>query len=432
MSNALGVEPDEAFDLIGRRDEIIPAMIGFEQGREYSARYSPDLIGRAITAASYDDPEAIKTAMAGDVEPDRTALDRIIGGIQYGANELFGIKPAYGATQDDQKEPEEEGGFFSTYILGPKGRELVGTETETDLEAKRIAGEAARTGEVQGERAARQYFYSQEYQDYLQKSMPYSDISKVTPENIPDFIMSPFEHMQSFTADPETGVSPMDRFTLGMAEDAVSAIEEGATAAMAGQTTEDIDAATQAEKARLGIEDETKQEDDQAEQQAGDSAVTALANILNTRISSEDTGIVQDIADLQAELKAGRETDKWLALAQAGMALMSSREPTLMGALGEAGLAGLGAQREADQRYREGVIDLINARAKLSESPIGKEKAAESFVNVSELLGETDEATGQPKIQDPKQRRELEILALRMQGILGTSGTVDVRQNTGE
>jgi hypothetical protein len=38
--------------------------------------------------------------------------------------------------------------------------------------------------------------------------------------------------------------------------------------------------------------------------------------------------------------------DKWLALAQAGMQLMSSNQPTFGGALGEAGSAGLAALRE--------------------------------------------------------------------------------------
>ena len=45
---------------------------------------------------------------------------------------------------------------------------------------------------------------------------------------------------------------------------------------------------------------------------------------------------------------------------------MSSKEPTLLGAIGEAGISGLTAFREAQDRYQEGVIDLINARAKLT------------------------------------------------------------------
>ena len=62
-------------------------------------------------------------------------------------------------------------------------------------------------------------------------------------------------------------------------------------------------------------------------------------------------------------MQKDRESDKWLAIAQAGLALMSSNNPTLLGATGEAGIEGLKAFREANDRYQEGVIDLINARA---------------------------------------------------------------------
>ena len=52
------------------------------------------------------------------------------------------------------------------------------------------------------------------------------------------------------------------------------------------------------------------------------------------------------------------EQDKWLALAQFGLGLMSSREPTLGGAIGEAGQTALGQLREARQQAVE--RDLAN------------------------------------------------------------------------
>ncbi len=79
----------------------------------------------------------------------------------------------------------------------------------------------------------------------------------------------------------------------------------------------------------------------------------------------ESTSLEDEIKNMQAKLEKGREQDKWLAIAQAGLALMSSKEPTLLGAAGEAGVEGLKAFREANERYQEGVVDLINARAKL-------------------------------------------------------------------
>ena len=86
------------------------------------------------------------------------------------------------------------------------------------------------------------------------------------------------------------------------------------------------------------------------------------------KAESEDTSIEAEILKMQEDLKKGREQDKWLAIAQAGLALMSSKEPTLLGAAGEAGVSGLKAYREAQDRYQEGVIDLVNARAKLDKS----------------------------------------------------------------
>ena len=77
------------------------------------------------------------------------------------------------------------------------------------------------------------------------------------------------------------------------------------------------------------------------------------------------SSLEQQIIDLQNRLEKNREQDKYLALAQAGLAIMASDSPTLAGAIGEGGVDGLKAFREANKRYEEGVIDLINARAKL-------------------------------------------------------------------
>jgi hypothetical protein len=56
------------------------------------------------------------------------------------------------------------------------------------------------------------------------------------------------------------------------------------------------------------------------------------------------------------------EQDKWLALAQAGLALMSSQQPTIGGAIGEAGLSGITALRQA-RTDRDDRIERQQARA---------------------------------------------------------------------
>ena len=65
--------------------------------------------------------------------------------------------------------------------------------------------------------------------------------------------------------------------------------------------------------------------------------------------------------------------DKWLALAQAGMALMSSTAPTFGQALGEAGQAGIGALREVAPSAEADRVALLG---QLEQSRMGREKLA--------------------------------------------------------
>lgn len=98
----------------------------------------------------------------------------------------------------------------------------------------------------------------------------------------------------------------------------------------------------------------------------GDTTTFSPTTMVGGEAGTYDaSGVSSEIQRLKDRLEKDRDSDKWLALAQAGLALMSSKEPTLLGAAGEAGLSGLTAFREAQERYQEGVIDLINAQAKL-------------------------------------------------------------------
>ena len=88
-----------------------------------------------------------------------------------------------------------------------------------------------------------------------------------------------------------------------------------------------------------------------------------------TPVAKDDTSkaltLDEQLVAMQDELRKGREQDKWLAIAQAGLSIMSSDKPTLAGALGEGAGVGLQAYRDSQKRYQEGVVDLLNARAKL-------------------------------------------------------------------
>jgi hypothetical protein len=71
------------------------------------------------------------------------------------------------------------------------------------------------------------------------------------------------------------------------------------------------------------------------------------------------------IAKMLDEREKSVESDKWMALAQAGMALMSSKSPTLGGAIGEAGLAGIGALKKGKAQYDKDVLSLLGMQQKI-------------------------------------------------------------------
>ena len=94
--------------------------------------------------------------------------------------------------------------------------------------------------------------------------------------------------------------------------------------------------------------------------------------------SGGGTSYEQAIADALARADKRANQDKWLAVAQAGMALMASKQPTLGGALGEAGLAGVGAYRSSRDEAEKTKMDLLGtqfeidlARQKLAASRAG-------------------------------------------------------------
>jgi len=135
--------------------------------------------------------------------------------------------------------------------------------------------------------------------------------------------------------------------------------------------------------------------------------------------ADEVSSIESEILKMQQQLGKERETDKWLAIAQAGLSLMSSKEPTLLGAAGEAGVEGLKAFREAQTRYQEGVIDLLNARAKIKDDKKGitSSSAVSRLNKIEELLNPTDPAA-MPLDSETKARLEEEAKYLRRE-ILG-------------
>ena len=106
--------------------------------------------------------------------------------------------------------------------------------------------------------------------------------------------------------------------------------------------------------ASLYAEDDAKEKAKVAAKKAADAAKTPTLD--------------EQLVAMQQDLAKSREQDKYLALAQAGLAIMASDKPTLGQAIGEGAGVGLQAYRDAQERYQEGVVDLLNARAKLAKN----------------------------------------------------------------
>lgn len=394
LSKQTGIGPDEEIDLAGRGSSLIPAIVGFEQGQQ---PFSKAQIDRAIRAAGTDDPDMVKQILAEDLAPQ----EKVTSNFSL-MDTLF--PKARAATMDASVQQDDEGFSFkglAQSLLGPEGRRLADIETESDIQAR--AG--SRSGEQIGEReqftkdlvADKAIQDSDAYQDHVRRAAS-AGVKPKSPSEFRDFFQK-----------GKKDESPADRFLImGDApeelESAVTIAESGAEAAVRSPelvpeiveaTTEKIDQTTQegqrggeqrGERAEFekglkesGVSvgpDSAKAEEGKADVTPASTTSTdkttdtlkQLQEALEKSQTAKTTGLEGEIQALQDKLEKDRETDKYLALAQAGLALMSSKNPRLLGAVGEAGISGLKAMREAQDRYSEGVIDLINARAKLKKS----------------------------------------------------------------
>ena len=89
-----------------------------------------------------------------------------------------------------------------------------------------------------------------------------------------------------------------------------------------------------------------------------------------------DFGSIESrIARMLADREKSAEADKWMSLAQAGMALMASKNPTFGGALGEAGQAGLKSLRESQKGRDAFETDMLKLQTQLD---IAKERTGAS------------------------------------------------------
>jgi len=99
-----------------------------------------------------------------------------------------------------------------------------------------------------------------------------------------------------------------------------------------------------------------------------DTSTSPLGDKSTDKSGGTGSGVSGRIAQMLADREKSAEADKWMALAQTGMALMASKNPTLGGALGEAGLIGVGAMQKARQQYDKDILDLLTLQERATRA----------------------------------------------------------------
>ena len=357
LSQKTGINPDEPINLAERGAEIIPAIIGFEQGKQ---PFSQEMINTAINAAQFDDEDKIADALLPQELIDRgvTASDLTQ------EDQKAGLMAAMAATSGSSPTPQQD--YLESQLSdGPfdaEGRRRRQAPNRVETDPKGSGGR--------------------------------NDPQREAPDpNRPPVVLEPGDTTKGRNiARTEDSRIEDAKAARKLAEDRAA---EAANEATGNQQT--------------GTDAENKTEAD-----------TEL-NYFKQLQEDSTTSIEQEIIDLMKSQKADRESDKWLAIAQAGLAIMSSDNPTLLGAIGEGGAAGLKAYREAQDRYNEGVIDLINARAKLakaSDKDLTAANAISRLNTISKMIASGVDQNGMPlnpnKLEEYQQE---EILLRRLGGL---------------
>ena len=106
---------------------------------------------------------------------------------------------------------------------------------------------------------------------------------------------------------------------------------------------------------------------------AGGGAKSALSGKLG--------GMEGQLADYLAQMDKVRDQDKWLALANTGLALMASKQPTLGGALGEAGMAGMKQLQDGKKQYSKDKMAILALQQRIDAAKL----AAQTSLDVANI-----------------------------------------------
>ena len=145
-------------------------------------------------------------------------------------------------------------------------------------------------------------------------------------------------------------------------------------------------------------------------------------------------GVGGRIAQMLADREKSAEADKWMALAQAGMALMASDQPTFGGALGEAGLVGVGAMQKARKQEDADIRDVLTWRQR-SNAASSRKSGGLTASNMISLMDDLRDYKGDIQdridaLNDPANMMSEEEKAARLQRLQAELMRTDIELGT--
>lgn len=316
LSDILGVGINEEFDIDANLPNLMEGIIKFEN--ENQMPYSEEQIGSAIQAAGTDDA----TEVASLLLPSNYAT-AAIKDVQPKVNWLPGFEEKMNRWKKEKRKP-------------PIGRDELSKMIENNLENKLIDADADPNNP----------------EDWWDESKQLPEDQLSVDDIALDYggIKNFFWGEGGYRNRPLINDNPnkikekpqiIDRSLLGDYKSGETGLGEGQDSS---GTDADADAGANAGAGKNQGSDFDFRPDD-----------------------SKTSNLEQQILNLMERRQKNAETDKWLALAKTGLAIMGSDSPTLAGAIGEGGVAGLDMMADANQRYEEGLVDLINAQSKLNK-----------------------------------------------------------------
>ena len=378
LSNILGINPDEQFNIKEKMPQLMEGIIKFENKNQMP--YSSDQLSTAIDSASIDDELEVANMLLEkpDVPVSKPVPDATGGVFDVLPSSVDQEKIIIPGSEQFKKEKTE---------IIPRS-ELQNKITE-NLKYRKDDGRNPldffdESKQLPDETLAQSITGDLSFSDLFQGSM-FSDGG------------GGYANRPSISDDPKR-IQPqiISRDLLGNYESQSTGLGEG-------QTT--------------GESNETESESSDVNEQVDGLLTTPIAE-------SGTSSLEKQILGLMERRTKSAEADKWLALAQAGLAIMGSDKPTLGGAIGEGGLVGLQAMADANARYEEGLVDLINAQAKLNKASPDLNKVRQRYMDVMKLLGQAqlsdDGLNLDQKINlTDAQLEQLQILARNLENQLG-------------